>query len=384
MWLVAAASVLLILLMLVDAFEATVLPRQVMHRWRFVRLYYTTSWSIWRTVALRTPSIKRRHAMLAWFGPLSLLGLLATWVFTLVVGFALLNWSLGTMMHAIDPAKPDGATDLGTYLYWSGVTFFTLGYGDVTPVSPLGRALAVAETGLGFGFLAIIISYVPVLYQAFSRREVTISLMDARAGSPPSAAEVLLRLARARNIAAGEQLLSEWERWCAELLESHLSFPLLGYYRSQHDNQSWLAAVTTMLDTCALILAGVKAGDAYRAQLTFAMARHAVVDLSVVMTLRPAKSDPNRLTSEQLCRLWKQIQATGVDLRDEAITEAKMTELRAMYEPFAWALSRYLLFELPAIVPDDPAIDNWQRSGWMARAPGLSDLGVTRSDGQHF
>src|SRR5262249_34012551 len=147
---------------------------------------------------------------------------------------------------------------LATYLYLSGTTFFTLGYGDVTPVGPFGRVLAVAESGLGFGFMAVIIGYLPVLFQAFSRREVTISLLDARAGSPPSAAQFLLRLARTERVDAVEPFLAEWERWAAELLESQLSFPVLSYYRSQHDNQSWLAALTTVLDTCAFLIAGVK------------------------------------------------------------------------------------------------------------------------------
>ena len=114
MWLIAIASVLLILLILIDAFEATVLPRQVMHRWRFARLYYRTTWTIWTTVALRLPSPKRRDAMLAWFGPLSLLGLFATWVIVLIFGFALLNWSLGTMMHSTDPARPEALLDFGS------------------------------------------------------------------------------------------------------------------------------------------------------------------------------------------------------------------------------------------------------------------------------
>ncbi len=384
MWLIAIASVLLILLILIDAFEATVLPRQVMHRWRFARLYYRTTWTIWTTVALRLPSPKRRDAMLAWFGPLSLLGLFATWVIVLIFGFALLNWSLGTMMHSTDPARPDALLDFGSYLYWSGVTFFTLGYGDITPVSALGRALAVVETGLGFGFLAMVISYVPILYQAFSRREMTISLLDARAGSPPSAGEVLMRLAKSKNVSAAEQLLIEWERWSAELLESHVSFPLLGYYRSQHDNQSWLAAVTTMLDTCALILSGIKAGDAYRAQLTFAMARHAVVDLSLVLKLESAPAVPNRLTTDQFCQLWRDLEAAGVETRNEETAEARMTELRGLYEPFAWALSHYFLFAMPVIVLDHQAIDNWQRSAWMPRTPGLSDLALGDTDGEHF
>src|SRR5207249_10659172 len=155
----------------------------------------------------------------------------------------------------------------------------TLGYGDVVPTGAWGRSLAVAEAGIGFGFLAVVISYLPVLYQAFSRREITISLLDARAGSPPSAGELLRRLAHARSLAGVGPLLVEWERWSAELLESHLSFPVLSYYRSQHDNQSWVAALTTILDTSALLIAGVDGPDGHQARLTFAMARHAAVDL---------------------------------------------------------------------------------------------------------
>jgi voltage-gated potassium channel Kch len=383
MWLLSVASLLLILVILIDAFEATVLPRQVLHRYRFVRLYYRTSWASWRTVASWMPSAKRREAMLAWFGPLSLLGLFATWVVVLIFSFALLDWSLDTPMHSIAVDAAAAPVGFGTYLYWSGVTFFTLGYGDVTPVSSLGRALAVIETGLGFGFLAMVISYVPVLYQAFSRREVMISLLDARAGSPPSAGEVLMRLARAKNLAAAEQLLAEWERWSAELLESHLSFPLLSYYRSQHDNQSWLAAVTTMLDTCALILSGIKAGDSYRAQLTFAMARHAVVDLSLVLKINSAPEVPNRLTHERFCRLWRDLEAAGIETHGVETAEAKLTELRKLYEPFALAMSRHFLFTMPEVVLNRPAIDNWQRSAWMGHTPGLSDLAL-EPDGEHF
>src|SRR5262249_46599322 len=152
------------------------------------------------------------------------------WVFSLIVGFGLLHWSLGTTL-SLSSGEPVG---LGSYLYLSGTTFFTLGYGDVTPVSALGRGLAVAESGMGFGFLAVIIGYLPVLFQAFSGREGTIALLDARAGSPPSAAQALLRLANAHSLSALTPFLSEWERWAAQVLEIHLSFPVLSYYRSQH------------------------------------------------------------------------------------------------------------------------------------------------------
>src|SRR5207253_132691 len=157
------------------------------HRFRFARLFYRFAWAIWKSVALRLPAGRRREGFLSTFGPLSLLGLFATWVATLIFGFGLLHCSLGSGVRG-----PGGPVTLRTYLYLSGTTFFTLGYGDVTPTEPAGRALAVAESGLGFAFLAVIIGYLPVLYQAYSRREVAISLLDGRAGSPPTAAQVLL------------------------------------------------------------------------------------------------------------------------------------------------------------------------------------------------
>ncbi len=190
-----------------------------------------------------------------------------------------------------------------TYLYFSGTTFFTLGYGDVVPTAAWGRALSVAQAGLGFGFLAVVLSYLPVLYQAFSRREITISLLDARAGSPPTAGELLRRLAAGRGLAGLGPLLAEWERWAAELLESHLSYPVLSYYRSQHDNQSWVGALTAVLDTSALLIAGVDGPDGYQARLTFAMARHAAVDLSMVSETPPRPPASDRLPAAALARL---------------------------------------------------------------------------------
>src|SRR5262249_42754273 len=160
----------------------------------------------------------------------------------LIAGFAFLHWSLGTYLQRPGDA-PSGLPDL---LYFSGTTFFTIGYGDMVPQHGLGRFLAVFEGGVGFGFLAVVIGYLPGLYQAVSRREGTISLLDARAGSPPSAGQLLLRVAPHYNESAAYDTLVEWERWSAELLESNLSFPVLSFYRSQHDNQSWVGALTTI------------------------------------------------------------------------------------------------------------------------------------------
>jgi hypothetical protein len=364
------ASLVLILVVLVDAFESMLLPRRVSRNFRFARFFYLYSWTPWAALARRMKPGKRRETFLSWFGPLSILVLFGLWAVGLIVGFATLQWSLGSPLNisAVGPAH------LFDYLYMSGVTFFTLGYGDVTPVAVPGRTLAVAEAGLGFGFLAVVIGYLPVLFQAFSDREVTISLLDARASSPPTAGQVLLRLAPTHNLAALDRFLEEWERWAAEMLASHLSFPILSFYRSQHDNQSWLAALTAMLDTCALVITGVEGADPYQAQLTFAMARHAAVDLAQVFRTPPLAPDPDRLPADERLRLREQVREAGLDLLEGAAADQKLDELRGMYEPFLNALARHFLLTLPPVMAEGTTVDNWQTSAWMRRTSGIGKL----------
>jgi voltage-gated potassium channel Kch len=364
-------GLVLIAVILADGFQAMVLPRRVTWLWRPTRLFYRFAWIFWSAVARLFPAGKRRANCLSVFGPLSLLALFIIWVFGLVIGFAFLHEALTTPLNG----PPGEGVGLFTYFYLSGTTFFTLGYGDVTAASTVGRLLTVIEAGMGFGFMAVIIGYLPVLYQAFSRREVGISLLDARAGSPPSAGQLLLRLARTGAGPAGATaLLAEWERWAAELLESHLSFPVLSYYRSQHDNQSWLASLTAALDTCALLLAGAPAANLYQARLTFAMARHAAVDLAMVFRQRPRLAGPDRLPAESLARLRETLRDAGLSLQEGAAADARLTELRGLYEPFVHALAVFLLIDLPPVNPDREPVDNWQTSAWMRRAAGIGNL----------
>src|SRR5262249_32761199 len=214
----AFLSIVLIVLTLWDAFEAMVFPRRVTRTIRPTRFYYLSTWTLWRMIACWMKPGRRRETFLSVFGPLGLLGLFVSWVVALIFGFALLHWSLATPMRT-----PDDSRTFADYLYLSGTTFTTLGYGDLTPTQTLGHFLAVVESGLGLAFLAMIIGYLPAIFQSFSRRETTISLLDARAGSPPSAAQLLIRLSQAGQLGSVGQFLEEWERWAAELLGDHLS-----------------------------------------------------------------------------------------------------------------------------------------------------------------
>jgi hypothetical protein len=365
-------------LVLLDAFEAVLLPRRVARTIRFARMFYVYSWMPWAAIARRMKAGKRREMFLSFFGPLSVLGLMTLWALVLITGFALLHWALGTDLHS-QGERPH----LGLSYYFSGVTFFTLGFGDVTPNDTAGRFLAVLEAGIGFGFLAIVISYLPVLYQAFSRREATISLLDARAGSPPTAAQLLIRLGQHRNFAMLDRFLEEWERWAAEVLESTISLPMLSFYRSQHDNQSWLGALAAMLDTSAIVIAGVKGADPYQAELTFAMARHLVVDLAQLYRVPPVEPEPDRLPPESCARLRSDLGAAGIALREGDAVIHKLKELRGMYEPFLNALSRHFLLALPPIYSEKPLVDNWQTSAWMRRTLGIGKLAMADPGDDH-
>jgi hypothetical protein len=213
----------------------------------------------------------------------------------LILGF-------GLLYHSAAPADPTHPA-FATSLYLSGTTMFTLGLGDVVPHTSAERVLAVVQSGLGFGFLALVLSYLPVIYQVFSRREVSIVLLDAQAGSPPTAAEILRRNAGANGAAALERLLHDWERSAAEILESHVSYPVVSYFRSQHTNESWLAALAAILDASAFMITSVESGASQQARLTFAMCRHTVADLAQVFAVPPRNADADRLPASELQRL---------------------------------------------------------------------------------
>ena len=372
-------GVALILVVLGDAFETIVLPRRVTRRISLARLFYQSTWLFWSTTVRSTFSRKRQETFLSWYGPLCLLLLLIFWATGLVIGFALVHWASGSIIKT-----PEGTSSFATYLYLSGTTFFTLGLGDIVPIKTFGRGLIAFEAGMGFGFLALVIGYVPALNQSFSRREVNISLLDARAGSPPTATEMLRRHCHDRGMEDLRQLLHEWERWAADLLESHLSYPVLGYFRSHHDNQSWLGALTAILDASAVAVVSLEGPCERQAQLTFAITRHAIVDLAQVFDCRPRKPKHDRLTPDELARMRAILEEAGLKLREGNEVDQKLSELRQMYEPYVYSLSNYLHIAVPSWIPKGGHMDNWRTSAW-GRSKGFQIEGPPETaQDEHF
>lgn len=358
---VGIAGILLITLTLWETFETIILPRRVNRPLRFTRIFYRTTWHVWRTVARR---LRQRETWLSTYGPLSLIILLGFWAVCLVFGFALLQWGMGSQVYAEGNSR-----GFGTDFYMSGTNFFTLGLGDVTPHTSFARFVTVLEGGTGFGFLGLVITYLPVIYQAFSRREVQINLLDARSGSPPCGAELLRRIGRCERGTTTladdvTPILETWEQWCAELLESSFSYPALAYFRSQHENQSWIATLTAIMDTCVLLLATVEGVSEWRIRMTFGIARHAAVDVAQYLSAVPFHPVPDRLPPADYLTLITLLENNGLTLRQGADAEARLAALRALYEPFIAGLALRLMFDLPTWLPAPDAKDNWETTAW--------------------
>ncbi|MBV9572761.1 MAG: two pore domain potassium channel family protein [Acidobacteriales bacterium] len=357
--LVIIGALIFIFGVLLDAFETIVLPRRVRRQFRLTAWFYRYTWRPWRRITSRIKSNSRRENFLGYFGPLSLILLLVVWAGGLIFGMALLQYGFG---HHV--SLNNERITFWTLLYLSGETFFTLGLGDVLPAATSSRILTVVEGGMGFAFLGVVIGYIPTIYSAFSRREIEISLLDARAGSPPTAAELLARFGGCPDQTVLDKIFRDWEHWAAEVLESHLSYPALSFFRSQHSNQSWLGALTTVLDASALVIAGLESVRNEQAKITFAMARHAVVDLAQVVNARYDPEVPDRLPPAELGRLRQHLSQRGLRLKEGPEFEQKLTHLRAMYEPYAHAMGRNLVIALPPWVHLEKKKDNWQAGPW--------------------
>jgi hypothetical protein len=387
----AVFGLAIVWIVLLDAFETVVLPRRVTRHFKLTAWFYRRTWIPWRKIAGHISVASRQQNFLGYFGPLSLILLLGFWAAGLIFGFALTQYGFGG--HEQLNKEP---LTFGRIIYHSVETFFTLGYGDIVPTSGVARALSVIEAGMGFAFLGVVIGYIPVVYSSFSRREIQISMLDARAGSPPTAAELLVRLAGTSedpgmNQTVLDEVLRDWERWSAELLESHISYPVLSFFRSQHSNQSWLGSLTVMLDVTSLILVGIKGVHPGQARLTFAMARHAAVDLAQVVNARYDPTAPDRLSDDNYKSLRETLAAAGLELKSDEVAQQKLVRLRSMYELYVHSTAKNLMLSLPPWKHPAKYKDNWQSGPWdrMIQAKGLAVLGqkpvaVAQSADDHF
>jgi hypothetical protein len=256
-----------------DVFQSVVVPRSTPARYRLTRWVVRPGWRAWRVIGLRTHSSGARERILGVFAPLVVVVLLLLWLSGLAVGYGLIFYGLRAQLH---PA----VQDFPTALYFAGTSVLTIGFGDFVATSGVARVLALIAGGTGLGTIALAISFLFSLYGSFQRREILIVTLDARAGAPPSGVNLLETMAKLGMIDDLPSFFGEWEKWAAEVLDSHLAYPVLAYFRSSHDNESWVSALGAVLDATTLVLTTVVDGPRGPAKMMFAMGTHLVEDLA--------------------------------------------------------------------------------------------------------
>ncbi len=256
-----------------DVFQSVVVPRPTPARFRLTRWVVRPGWRSWRAMGLRARSTGQRERVLGVFAPLLVVVLLVLWLTGLGLGFGLIFYGLRAQLHPV-------VQDFPTALYFAGTSVLTIGFGDFVATSGLARLLALTAGGTGLGTIALAISFLFSLYGSFQRREILIVMLDARAGAPPSGVNLLETMAKLGMVDDLPRLFGEWEKWGAEVLDSHLAYPVLAYFRSSHDNESWVSALGAVLDATTLVLTTVVDGPRGPAKMMFAMGTHLVEDLA--------------------------------------------------------------------------------------------------------
>lgn len=269
---ISAVGLALIGWTLWDIFQTVVLPRPAPSPFRISRLLTRIAWPSWRWRALRRATSVDRERILGSYAPAVVLGLLVGWMLAMILGFGLLMYAL---REGISPVP-----DIGSAIYFAGTSVVTLGFGDVAATHGLTRTLSVLAGGLGLGVLALGITYLFSLYASFQRREILIVRLEARSGAPPSGVALLETYAAPELREGLAPFFSEWETWAAEVLDSHIAYPILPYFRSSHDDISWLSALGAVLDASALVLTLLPEGPRGEAMLVQRVGGHFVEDLA--------------------------------------------------------------------------------------------------------
>ena len=339
---ICIAGIWLVLLVLRDVFDGILIPGRTHRQLRTIPYYFHGTWAIWAAITRRIQNKQNRERLLSVYGPLSMVGLLVLWAIGLIVGFGLIQAALtpGPWPYVFFES-----------IYSTGSRMFTAGTGEWAKYASASKVLVVVVSGVGLGFFTMVITYLPILYQMFSRRESHVIMLDERAGSPVTAASLIQNHARRNGMKRLDELIADWEKWGAELLESHVSYPMLSYYRSEHGDESWLGAVAVIMDTCALRLSGALDTDEFQAEATLSMCLRALRSICTVLRVKPLATYPDRLPRDRFFALNDKLRELQLPTGDGDVW-SRLSKTRDTYEPVLAALGDYFLIDLPQWMPN--------------------------------
>ncbi len=337
---------ILVAVVVYDVFETVVVPRRTATRWRISPLIVYLLWPVWQWIGLRVKPAWRRENFLGTYAPFVITLLLVVWVLSLIVGF-------GLVFHALqDEMQPPPRTHLAAF-YAAGTALLTIGYGDIVPTSYAARFIALSAGAAGLAIVALVISLTFNLYSSFMRREVLVLLLDPRAGVPPSGVTLLETYGERRIVGQLAELFGRHEAWTAELLDSHLAYPVLPFLRSSHDGQSWVSALGAVLDAATLLLTAIEQpGDdsppearssRAAAEMMYHTGCHALVDLTQIRLVREQpRGDQAGIERAEFDAACDRLRLVGYPAVSNDASWQAFVERRSVYAVRLNVMARYL------------------------------------------
>lgn len=335
------AGVAIVLAVLNDIFQSVVVPRAVGRRWRLSFLVWRGLWRLWPIAAWKfyAADDEKREDFLAVFAPFTLVLLLLVWAAGIIFGYGLVFWGLRGGL-----APP--VHSLGQALYFSGTSALTIGFGDVVGRTAGTRFFSILAAISGFSTFSIVTAYLFLLFAAFQTREAFVVTVGARAGTPPSGVNFLCIAGYSETRDDIARLMIDAQRWAAQLMESHLAYPVLAFFRSSHDYESWVGTLGTLLDAATLLMTTVDGARNGQSRLFFNLGRHATHDLSSYFRLTGAQGDPG-IERAEFDRACDRLESAGYALHERDEAWKRFSELRSAYAGHLNAMAAF--FDIPPL-----------------------------------
>jgi hypothetical protein len=330
------AGVAIIVIILFDLIASILVPRPVPPGLMLSAFVRRRAWHRWKLLFLSTDPPKRRETVLGFFATVSVIGSLVMWLIGFILGFALLFWPFRDHMH---PA----ITSLFEAGYYAGTSILTIGYGDIVATGVGTRILSLAAGATGLATVAIVLAFLFFLFSSYRQREIFEVMLDARAGSPPSGIALLETHAQLELVDDLPRLFEQAQEWCADVLETHLAYPVLCYFRSAHVGMSWVAALGALLDAETLVISTIERIPVGQATLAQSVGTHLVDDVSNYFGL--AGSGGTLVEQQEFVAAWERLAAAGYSLRPVAEAWQTFSQLRSQYASSLNNLARYWAIE---------------------------------------